>query len=297
MIPPGSERRRVLISTSSVMTSNIIVAALGGISLAIMTRQLRASATASSSSPSRSSRRPRSSPTSGLNALTGREISRTPERAQEILGHTLGLRVSLSVLVVPVVALIAHFAYASSNFTLFLCVLIASFAIPFDALRSVSLSYFVASIRNHVAATVAILQQALFVGGVVVILKLGGGVLLCVTAYLASTVISSICAYVWVVREVPYRPRFSGAQWRRIFTGSLGIGLIQLVNVLYLQPTPDPERHDDVRPGRDLRLRLRRRQLLRRVREHRDDEPPAHPHPRREDELRPIVVRTVRTSW
>jgi len=58
---------------------------------------------------------------------------------------------------------------------------------------------------------------------------------LCVTAYLASTVISSICAYVWVVREVPYRPRFSGAEWRRIFTSSIGIGLIQLLNVLYLK--------------------------------------------------------------
>jgi O-antigen/teichoic acid export membrane protein len=234
-IPPGSERRRFFISTSSVMTSNLVVAVLGGISLAIMTRQLGTSkygefvvaltfvSTATLFTDL------------GLNALTGREISRTPDRAREILGQTLGLRVCLSVLVVPIVALIAHFAYASSNSELFLCVVIASFAVPFDALRSVSLSYFVASIRNHVAATIAILQQVLFVGSVVVILELGGGVLLCVTAYLASTVISSICAYVWVVREVPYRPRFSGAEWRRIFTSSIGIGLIQLLNVLYLK--------------------------------------------------------------
>jgi O-antigen/teichoic acid export membrane protein len=234
-IPPGSARRRVLISTSSVMTSNVIVAALGGISLAIMTRQLGAAkygefvvaltfvSTATLFTDF------------GLNALTGREISRTPERARHILGQTLGLRVSLSILVIPIVALIAHFAYSSSNSQLFLCVLVASLAVPFDALRSVSLSYFVASIRNHVAATVFILQQALFVGGVVVVLKLGGGPVLCVTAYLGSTVISSICAYIWVVRESPYRPRFSGAEWRRIFTSSLGIGLIQIVNVLYLK--------------------------------------------------------------
>jgi O-antigen/teichoic acid export membrane protein len=234
-IPRGSERRRVLISTSSVMTSNVVVAALGGISLAIMTRQLGAArygefvvaltfvSTATLFTDF------------GLNALTGREISRTPERARELLGQTLGLRVFLSVLVIPIVALIAHFAYGSSNSELFLCVLIASLAVPFDALRSVSLSYFVASIRNHVAATVAIFQQSLFVGGVVVALKLGGGPAWCVTAYLASTVISSICAYVWVVREVPYRPRFSAMEWRRIFTSSLGIGLIQIVNVLYLK--------------------------------------------------------------
>jgi O-antigen/teichoic acid export membrane protein len=234
-IPPGSERRRVLISTSSVMTSNVIVAALGGISLAIMTRQLHASGYGEFVVAITFVSTATLFTDLGLNALTGREISRTPERAQAILGQTLGLRVTLSVLVVPVVALIAHFAYSASNFTLFLCVVVASLAIPFDALRSVSLSYFVASIRNHVAATVAVLQQVLFVGSIVVILKLGGGVVLCVTAYLASTVISSICAYVWVVREVPYRPRFSGAEWRRIFTGSIGIGLIQLVNVLYLK--------------------------------------------------------------
>lgn len=234
-LPVGVARRRVLLSTSSVMTSSIIVAALGAISLAVMTKRLGPArygefviALAFFSTATLVT-------DLGVNALTGREISRTPERAREILGHTLGLRVSLSVLVIPIVALIAHFAYASSGSTLFICVVIASCAIPFDALRSVALSYFVAGIRNHVGATIAVLQQVLFVGGVIAILSLGGGVVLCVTVYLASTAISSVCAYVWVLREVPFRPRFSAEQWRGIFAGSIGIGLIQLVNLLYLK--------------------------------------------------------------
>ena len=47
--------------------------------------------------------------------------------------------------------------------------------------------------------------------------------------------ISSVCAYVWVLREVPFRPRFSVEQWRGIIAGSIGIGIIQLVNLLYLK--------------------------------------------------------------
>jgi len=234
-LPVGVARRRVLLSTSSVMTSTAIIAALGAVSLAVMTKRLGPTrygefvialtffSTATLITDL------------GVNALTGREIARTPERAREILGHTLGLRVSLSVLVIPIVAVIAHFAYAASGSTIFVCVVIASLAIPFDALRSVALSYFVAGIRNHVGATLAVLQQVLFVGGVVAVLWLGGGVVLCVTAYLVSTAISSICAYVWVIREVPFRPRFRVEQWRGIIAGSIGIGVIQLVNLLYLK--------------------------------------------------------------
>ncbi|HEV3213430.1 MAG TPA: flippase [Acidimicrobiales bacterium] len=244
-IPPGTERRRVLLSTSSVMTSTLIVAALGGIALAFMTRRLGKSGYGEFVVAITFVSTATLVTDLGLNALTGREIARTPERAREILGHTLGLRVSLSVLVIPIVALIAHFAYGASNSVLFLSVVIASLAVPFDALRSVSLSYFVASIRNHIGAVLAILQQVLFVGGVVLILGLGRGKatmpahdlrpVWCVSAYVASTVISSICAYVWVVREVPFRPRYGAAQWRRMVTGSIGIGVIQLINVLYLR--------------------------------------------------------------
>lgn len=235
VVPPGSARRRVLVSTSSVMTSTFIVAALGAIALAIMTRRLGPSrygefvvALAFYSTATLVT-------DLGVNALTGREIARTPERAREILSHTLGLRVALSVVVIPVVALIAHFAYSASSTTLFVSVVVAALAIPFDAWRSVSLSYFVASIRNHVGATLAVLQQVLFVGGVVAVLQLGGGVVWCVVAYLASTVVSSTCAYIWAAREVPFRPRFSTTAWRRIVAGSIGIGLIQLINLLYLK--------------------------------------------------------------
>ena len=234
-LPAGVARRRVLLSTSSVMTSTGIVAALGAVSLAVMTKRLGPTlygefviALAFFSTATLVT-------DLGVNALTGREIARTPARAREILGHTLGLRVSLSVLVIPIVALIAHFAYAASGSTLFVCVVIASLAIPFDALRSVSLSYFVAGIRNHVGATLAVLQQVLFVGGVVTVLWLGGGVVWCATIYLASTAISSLCAYVWVLREVPFRPRFGVDPWRGIIAGSIGIGIIQLVNLLYLK--------------------------------------------------------------
>ena len=234
-IPPGSERRRILISTSSVMTSTLIVAVLGGIGLAFMTRRLGRSGYGEVVVALTFVSTATLLTDLGLNALTGREISRTPEHARHILGHTLGLRVFLSVLVIPMIALIAHFAYATSNSELFLCVVIASLAIPFDALRSVSLAYFVASIRNHIGAVLAVVQQVLFVGAVVLILGFSHSVVLCVTAYLFSTVVSSICAFIWVVREVPFRPRFGVIEWRRMVAGSIGIGVIQLINVLYLR--------------------------------------------------------------
>ena len=109
----------------------------------------------------------------GITAIMGRDIAKTPDGAAEILGQNLGLRLTLSVLVIPLVVFIGLVLYKapSLRWSLFLFAV----SIPFNAIQAISLGYYVASIRNYVASGFAFLQQVIFVAGVAIAVPNGLG--------------------------------------------------------------------------------------------------------------------------
>ncbi len=232
---PDRYRRRVLISTSSVLSSNLLVALLGTISLRLMTTRLGPSQYGDFVASISFVASAMLLADLGVNAITGREIAKTPEKAASILGHNLGLRLTLSLVFVPVVSFLGFLVYPGSNGNLRYCVVIAACAVPFDALRSVCLGYFVAGVRNHVSAAIILLQQVMFVGLVIAVLWLGGGVIACVWAYLVAVAVTGLTAFFATRRNVRFGPRFNLKRWRTIVAQSLTIGIIQIVNLLYLK--------------------------------------------------------------
>jgi O-antigen/teichoic acid export membrane protein len=171
----------------------------------------------------------------GINVYSGREIARDKSKASAILGQNLGLRLSMSVVMVPVVIGIGYAIYPHTRHSLLEGILLVAITLPFEALRAVSLSYYVATIQNYKTAFIGVFSQIVYVTGVVVTLHLGYGLTGCFCSLIASAICTGAVAYVAVRRSVAFVPRLTRSLWKGILRNSLGIGAIQVVNVLYLR--------------------------------------------------------------
>ncbi len=228
-------RRRIFVSTSSLFIANILIAALGALALRLMTHRLGPDSYGMFVTAGTFVSTWELLTDLGINALAGREISRNPNDAGSILSYNLGLRLSLSAMLIPIVWVVGDLVYKSSPSEVRFGIVIVALTVPFDAIRAVSLGYYVASISNHWVAAVNLLQQVLWVSGLGTALALGAGVRGCFCAFLGSTVIVAAVAYLIVRRQVPFRPRFSAANWVRIIRQSISIGVIGIVNYAYLK--------------------------------------------------------------
>jgi O-antigen/teichoic acid export membrane protein len=171
----------------------------------------------------------------GVSSVAGREIAKNPEEAPHILGHNLGLRLTLSLALVPPLILLGLLLYRGSTAQLYWAIALIALAVPFQSVRSVAAGFFVASIRNYLTAAIAVLNQLAYVIALIVALYAHSGIVGCAAAYLFSTVIASAAAFFITRREVEFRPRFNARRWRAVIGQSMSIGMIQIVNLIYLK--------------------------------------------------------------
>ncbi|HEV3188780.1 MAG TPA: flippase [Acidimicrobiales bacterium] len=169
----------------------------------------------------------------GITSITGRDIARSPQDAADVLGQNLGLRLILSTVLIPVLIFAAIALYKSSS--LRWSIALIAFSLPFNALLTISLSYYVSSIRNYVTSGVTLLQQVIFVVGVVIALTNGYGIIGCSMSCLVSTAVASLVAFFAVRRELSFKPLFDVHRWRQILILSASLGGIQIINLLYLK--------------------------------------------------------------
>ena len=233
--PTGRPGRRVFASTTSVVIANAVVALLGTIALHQMTHALGASSYGEFVTVLNLVSVAMLFADMGVNTFSGREIARDRTKAAEVLGQNLGLRLATSVVIVPLTIVVGLGIYSGSSSALRLGIVTVALALPFEAFRAVSLSYYVATIQNYKTAVINVVNQLFYVGGVVVALHLGTGLNGCYVAYLIAMALTGLTAYVAVCRSVPFRPRLATGSWGRILRQSMSIGSIQIVNVLYLR--------------------------------------------------------------
>jgi len=169
----------------------------------------------------------------GITAIASRDIARSPKDAADILGQNLGLRLVLSTLIVPILIFAGIALYKPSS--LRWSIALIALSVPFNALLTVSLSFYVASIRNYLTSGIYLLQQVIFVVGVVISLANGFGIVGCSMSNLISSVVSSLVAFYVVRREIPFKPLFNVRRWRQILALSASLGAIQVINLLYLK--------------------------------------------------------------
>jgi O-antigen/teichoic acid export membrane protein len=233
--PKTRTRTRVLVSITSGAGNTFIVAALGALAIRVITvhvapleygylvTALTFATTAMIVSDL------------GITSITGREIASRPSDAAEILGHNLGLRLTLSVLMIPLLNLVSLLVYRQRSSELILAIVILTIAVPFDALRATSLGYYVASIRTYYGSTITVIQQIIYVGGVCITIYTGHGIIGCALSYLVAASVSGVLAFLVARRELSFRPLFNSRQWRVVMRQSISLGAILVVNVLYLK--------------------------------------------------------------
>jgi O-antigen/teichoic acid export membrane protein len=233
--PTTTARTRVLISFTSGAGNTVIVAALGAFAIRVITLHVTPLEYGNLVTALTFATTAMIVSDLGITSITGREIASRPSDAAEILGHNLGLRLALSVLMIPLLNLVSLLAYRQRSGELILAIVILTIAIPFDALRATSLGYYVATIRTYYGSTITLIQQVIYVGGVCITIYTGHGIIGCALSYLVATSISSVLAYSVVRREMSFKPLFNTRQWRIVMRQSISLGAILVVNVLYLR--------------------------------------------------------------
>lgn len=171
----------------------------------------------------------------GINSYSGREIARRKADASIILGQNLGLRLVFSLVMIPMVIALGEAIYPHHETALLEGIALLSLTLPFEAFRAVSLSYYVATIQNYKTAVINVVTQIIYVSGALTALYLGFGIIGCFVAYDISVVATAAIAFLAVRRSVVFAPMLAIGSWRGIIRQSLGIGSIQIVNLLYLR--------------------------------------------------------------
>ncbi|HUC90005.1 MAG TPA: flippase [Patescibacteria group bacterium] len=171
----------------------------------------------------------------GLNAITGREIAKQPEKASEIIGHNVGLRLSLCLVMVPLISGLGFLFYPHATTDLRYGILLFSGYLFFDAIRAVMLAYFTARVLNGISAVINAAQQFILLLCAIALTTVGWGLFGYLSAYLFTGLIGALAAFLAVRRYLRFRVKMNIAEWRLIMRMSISLGLIQVVNMMYLK--------------------------------------------------------------
>lgn len=230
----GRAKHRVAASTVTLVASNTAVAALGAYLLHVLTHHLGSTTYGVYVSVIAFITATLLFADLGINTFSGREIARNRDDAPQILGNNLGLRLAMSAAMIPTVVGLG-FVFPHSEAARFEGIAIVAFTIPCEAIRSICLSYYVATIQNYKSALVAFISQVVNVAGAVLAIHLGYGVIGCFVAYDISMIATAASAYLLVRRNVSFKLHFRPGTWLGVIRESFGVGAIQIVDILYLK--------------------------------------------------------------
>jgi O-antigen/teichoic acid export membrane protein len=165
----------------------------------------------------------------GLNVITAREIVKHPNNTKEILSNNMGLRLFLCIVAIPVISGVGLIFYPHASNELRLGILLMSCYLIFDSIWATSGSYFASKVRSDVSAVISTIQQSLFLLCAVGVAVIGWGLFGFLSSYVLTIAIGS-GLYLWKVRKY-----VNIRAWRSILGMSITLGVISIINVLYLK--------------------------------------------------------------
>lgn len=171
----------------------------------------------------------------GVNTITAREIAKYPDRADDIINYNLGLRLLLCAIFTPIIIIMSYFIYSSDVSSLRISIAVLTTYLFFDSARSVMLGYFAAKVRNEIIALVGGLQQLSLLLLCIVAVLVSRSVYFFIAAYVVSSGIGAAMAAYVTRRHVKLVPRASLRYWRGIVVMSISVGIIQIINMVYLK--------------------------------------------------------------
>jgi len=169
----------------------------------------------------------------GLTAISSREIAKHPEDTDRIIGNSLAMRIVLSVVISPLIAIGGWWLYAAKPGQVKVGIALMVITLVFGSVQSVVSALFTARHRNDIPAVLVVINKAAYLICIVAVGALGLGFYGFVYAAIIAAFIPAIIGSVWAARRIRLRPLFQWAHWKTMVKTSIPLGMIQIVNLLY----------------------------------------------------------------
>ena len=170
----------------------------------------------------------------GLFQVLQRDIARDGSRASHLMGLVVGLRLTLSAVVVPISATVALAIYRHHPLSLRIAIILVLLSLPLASVQQVVLAYYSATARLTTTAIVGVIKQFTFVALVVLFIYLHLPVVYCVAASQLGSVVATVLSIIVLRREIRLRPVVDFREWRSMLAETTSVGLSSIIGIFYL---------------------------------------------------------------
>jgi O-antigen/teichoic acid export membrane protein len=228
-----SERSRVLLSSGSLIFSNLAVAVLAIFTIHLQAQHLGAHGFGQLITVTSFVLTFALLVDLGVTTVTAREIAAQMDQADRILSTAIAFRVGLCLLVTPVLIGSALLIYPTERGTVGVGVAILSLDLVFVSVQAIVQAYYSAKVRNDVPSLLLVVAKVLYFAGTLVGVEAGGSVLVFLIAYVASDGVVASISFFMVRRQVSFGWDFSIRKWSTLAKTAVPVGAMQVVNRIY----------------------------------------------------------------
>ena len=227
------ETSRILISTASLVASNLFVAVLAVATLHLSAQHLGLKGYGQLATVTSFVFFFNLLADLGVTTVTARDVAKDPSNAGSIISKALGFRLLLCIIIAPSLAGAAFFIYPAERGTVGLGVLIMSADLFFGAVQVIVQAYYTGRVRNDVPSLLLVIAKLLYFSGAVIAVIATRSVLAFITAYVTADAITAALSLYLVRRRIRIRIMLVPKEWWALVVVAVPLGAMQVVNRIY----------------------------------------------------------------
>lgn len=143
------------------------------------------------------------------------------------------MRVILSVIISPLIAVGGWFLYAAKPGQVKMGIALMVLTLVFGSVQSVTSALFTARHRNDVPALLGVINKAAYLVCILAAGALGLGYYGFIYAAICTAFLSALLGAIWAAKHIRLRPMFHIDHWKYMMRTSIPLGIIQIINMLY----------------------------------------------------------------
>ena len=230
---PGA-RRRIVLSASSLIVSNIAVAVLAVATVHITAQHLGGKEFGHFTTVTSFVAMLGLLVDLGVTSVTARDVAKDVPHAGDIIGQALTFRLSLCLIVAPILAGAAFLLYPQERGSVGLGVALMTVDLFFVSMQAVVQAYYSGLVRNQVPALLLMICKVLYFAGVLIVAhETHGSIIPFIIAYLVADGIISVISVASVRRRIKIKLHWSPRGWWGLAVIAVPLGAMQVVNRLY----------------------------------------------------------------
>lgn len=230
---PGYTARRVAVNTAAQAAGKAAVLLVGVASVAVVTRYLGAADYGKLALALAFVQMLGVLADVGLLTIVVREISRAPERTEQLVGNAILLRLALSLGVIALAALAAlALGYPTDVRT---AILIAGAPLALGMVNTAIVAVFQSRLLMGRSAVADVAGRVVAFGAVVAVAALDLGLYAIVATTAVGAAVTLAVSWALARRIVAIRPRAQRRVWRTLLAASIPVGLTLAVNEIYFR--------------------------------------------------------------